>query len=143
MTEKSFLVRAAFQGVAELELGTLAAQKASSETVKEYAKRLIQSYVKANTELGELAKERGVALPTGIDEDHRMLIDRLRRLSGTDFDREFLDAVIGDHQKGMAIFKEESEKQISSELKSFAARILTRLEDYYYSAESIKREEDL
>jgi putative membrane protein len=56
--DSDFLKKAAKGGMAEVELGKLALQKASSPDVKEFADLMIRDHTKANRELTALALQR-------------------------------------------------------------------------------------
>lgn len=58
--DSDFMKFAAKGGLAEVELGQMAAQKASDPGVKEFANRMIRDHSKANTALSELASSKGV-----------------------------------------------------------------------------------
>lgn len=69
--DREFMVKAAQGGMAEVQFGQIALQRASSDTVKQYAQRMIEEHTKANNELMALAKAKGVTLPTTIGEKMR------------------------------------------------------------------------
>ncbi len=144
MTEKDFLVQAAIGGFTEIQLGRLAVERTRSETVREYARRIVEVYTRASGELAELARMRGVSLPDEPDRSHSQLVGKIVGFSGQDFDREYLTAAMTDHRETIPAMREQcANPQASSEMKCFAARYLARLEQQYYSAESLRREEGL
>jgi len=58
--DRKFIMDAARGGLAEVELGKLAAQRASSDAVKQLGQRLADDHSKANDELKDLASKKGV-----------------------------------------------------------------------------------
>ena len=62
--EKAFVMDAATGGMAEVELGKMAAEKAASADVKQFGQRMADDHGKANGELQALAGQKGVTLPT-------------------------------------------------------------------------------
>src|SRR5512142_474299 len=62
--DTSFLKEAARGGLLEVELGKLAAEKAGSDKVKEFGKRMEDDHGKANADLKQLAADKAVKLPT-------------------------------------------------------------------------------
>jgi putative membrane protein len=64
--DKKFVMEAAHGGMMEVELGKIAAQKAMSEDVKQFAQRMVDYHGKANDELMQLASTKGITI------DHHM-----------------------------------------------------------------------
>src|SRR4051794_12779361 len=64
--DADFATNTWLDGMAEVELGTLAQQNASDDRVKEFARRMIADHTKANQQLGEIAKREQASLPTQL-----------------------------------------------------------------------------
>src|SRR5438094_41987 len=92
-----FIRDAAYGGMAEVELGKLAAEKASSEDVKKFGQRMVDDHGKANDELKTIASKQNVTWPSKLDATHKMTYDRLSKLSGRAFDRAYMQAMLKDH----------------------------------------------
>jgi len=135
-TEKDFAVKAAQGGMAEVELGNLAQQNGASSKVKDFGKRLVDDHTKANNELREIGAREGISLPSDIDSDHRRTTDKLSKLSGAQFDKEFLKEAVSDHKKDIEEFQKEAEKGANPALKDFASKYLPVLQDHLNMAES-------
>ena len=64
--DKAFVQKATMGGIAEVEMGKLAQQKAASDQVKQFGSRMVADHSKANDELRDLAaKKGGKALSSG------------------------------------------------------------------------------
>lgn len=133
--DHSFVEKAAMGGMAEVELGNLAQQKASSEEVKQFASRMVQDHGKANDELKQIASAKSIQLPTALDKKHRADIDRLGKMSGAQFDRAYMSHMVDDHKKDIADFKKEASGGKDSELKAFASKTLPTLEEHLQLAQ--------
>src|SRR5439155_13209315 len=107
-SDQTFVMDAAQGGMAEVELGKLAADKASNDDVKKFGQRMADDHGKANDELKTLAANKNITLPTDLDARDKALRDRLSKLSGPAFDRAYMQAMVNDHVKDVGAFKRES-----------------------------------
>ena len=108
MQDKMFLRKAAGGGIAEVKLGQLAVQKASSDEVKEFGQKMVDDHTKMNKDLAQVADTMGVMLPKTMDKDDQAEYDKLDKLSGNDFDVEYLTFMVKDHHKDLHAFRIEA-----------------------------------
>src|SRR5690348_1621236 len=94
--DKTFMNRAAEGGVAEVKLGQLAQQKASNPAVKDFGQRMATDHQKADDQLKSLASSKNVTLPDSMSAKDQVLYNRLSKLSGDQFDREYMRAMVQD-----------------------------------------------
>jgi putative membrane protein len=102
---QTFVNEMAVAGMAEVELGTLATQRAQNADVKAFGQMMIKDHTQANSELTEIAKQMKVTVPTQLDMKHRDLRDRLSKLNGAEFDREYMTAMVTGHEEVLANLK--------------------------------------
>jgi len=74
--DKKFVRDAAQGGMAEVELGKLATEKASSDDVKKFGQRMVDDHSKANEELKQVANSEGVQLPAKLNAKDEMTKER-------------------------------------------------------------------
>ncbi len=135
--DKTFITKAAEGGLAEVELGQLAKDKAQDPKVKEFGDRMVTDHTKANDELKSLASQKGVTLPTEVSAKDKAEKDRLSKLSGDQFDRAYMKYMVQDHTKDVSEFQKESRSAKDSDVKSFASNTLPTLQDHLKMAKSI------
>jgi len=135
-SDKSFATEAAKGGLAEVELGQLALQKATSPQVKQFAQRMVTDHTQANEELMQVAKSQNLDLPVQLDAKHKSDIDRLRGLSGSAFDAAYMQHMLQDHQKDVADFQKQARSGSEPTLKSFAQKYLPTLQQHLQLAHS-------
>src|ERR1700759_4825875 len=82
--DAKFAVAAAAGGLAEVELGQLAQQKANDSQVKDFGTMMVADHSKANAELKTLAGSKGIALPATLDNGEKQIKDKLARKSGAE-----------------------------------------------------------
>ena len=133
--ERKFMTEAAMGGLVEVEGGQLAATKATMPQVKAFGQRMVQDHGKANEELKRIASAKGVQLPAQLDRKHRGDLDRLAKLSGADFDREYMQHMVKDHKHNIAEFQKAANDLKDADTKQFASSMLPTLEEHLHLAE--------
>lgn len=139
VSDKTFMMKAAQGGMAEVQLGQMASQKGASNAVKEFGQRMVTDHSKANDQLMQVAAQKGVTLPKNIDAKHRALAARLSHLSGAAFDRAYVTAMVKDHKEDVAEFKKESMRGKDQDVKGFAAQTLPVITDHLHMAQQMKQ----
>ncbi len=99
-----FAREAASGGMLEVELGRMAAQRARNPDVKQFGQRMVDDHGKANHELMRVLDRKGMQVPKQLNEKDRATLDRLSRLSGVDFDRQYMTMMVRDHRHDVHAF---------------------------------------
>ncbi len=134
--DREFIEKTAKDGMAEVQLAGLAQQHASNDQVKQFAAKMVTDHSKANEEVRQLAQEKGVTMPAGPShmENHEMT--KLSKLTGADFDREFMKGMVKDHEKAVKEFQKEADKAKDADVRNFAAKTLPTLQEHLQMAEN-------
>ncbi len=133
-----FILDAAKGGLAEVQLGQLAAQRAQNDEVKKFAQRMVDDHTKANAQLKSIAESKSIKLPDDLEGKDKSLMQRLEKLNGAAFDRAYMNAMVTDHQKDVNEFKKESNSGRDPQVKSFAASTLPTLEEHLQQAKTAR-----
>jgi putative membrane protein len=131
-----FMKSAAEGGMAEVELGKLAATKAQNPEVKKFAQMMVTDHTKANAELKALAAKKNVALPADMGS-HKSAMDDLNGLSGAEFDKEYVDSMVDDHEDTVAAFQKQADNSADADVKAFAAKTLPTLKRHLEAIKEI------
>ena len=83
---------------AEVQLATLALQRAQSAEVKQFAQMMIRDHTRSGTELKQAVAQHNVTMTEHMDDTHQSLMDRLENLLGDEFDREYMAAMVEGHR---------------------------------------------
>lgn len=129
-----FANEAAQGGLAEVELGRLAAQKAADPAVREFGQRMVADHSKASAELKAIAVRKGMQLPNDMNSDQKSEMDKLSKLSGAEFDKEYISAMVKDHEDDVKAFETQSKEGNDADVKAFAAKTLPTLQDHLQMA---------
>lgn len=125
--DADFAVKAANGGMAEVQLGQLAQQKATSPDVKAFGAKMVTDHGKANDKLMALAKQKNITLPATIDNDEQKKMDDLNKKTGTDFDKAYVKEMVEDHKQDIKLFEDEAKNGKDADIKGFAATTLPTL----------------
>lgn len=136
--DRKFIQSAAEGGMFEVEAAQLASSKASSPDVKSFATTLVNDHTNANNELVQLANSKKVELPAAPPRAKRNDIEKMGKLTGTDFDQRFVREVgIKDHQKDIKDFENASKKVKDPELKAWVDKTLPKLREHLAMAQKL------
>jgi putative membrane protein len=124
----------------EIALAKLAQEKATNPKVKEFAAMMIRDHTKAGGELKALAASAGIDASVHADADHDAdLSNRLAKLSGAEFDREYMDAMVDNHEKAVNDAEERAEDADNDHVKQWANKTLPTLKQHLELAKQINQ----
>lgn len=133
-----FMTQAAAGGLYEVRAGELANRKASSSDVQAFGSMLVREHSAANDELAAYAKSRNVTLPKTVPPEKQKVLDELGKLSGADFDRQFIQTVgLKDHQEDIALFEASSKSASDPALKAWIDKTLPHLRAHLSTAQRL------
>jgi putative membrane protein len=108
-------------GMAEVDIGRLAAGKTKHDGVRQFANQMADDHGKANEELKSLADKSKIPLPDKFDPDHKKIRAALEKLDGAEFDLAYLAAQIVEHQKAAQLLAWEIGSGEDADLQHFAS----------------------
>lgn len=133
-----FMTEAAQGGMAEVELGRLASTKAQNASVKQFGQQMMADHTRANNELKQLAEKKNVTLPTDVGTTHKATADKLSKLSGAEFDKEYVEEMVKDHEKDVKAFQTQADSATDADVKAFAVKTLPTLKMHLEMIKSIQ-----
>lgn len=135
--DKEFMQKAAEDNMLEIQLGKLAAEKASSKNVKDYAQMLVTQHEQANEELKQLAGNKEVMLPDSLKEEGQNKLNKLKDKKAKEFDKAYISEMVDEHQKDINKFENEGQKTEDTELKAWIDKTLPHLKHHLETAKQI------
>ncbi len=138
--DREFIDRAARDNLMEIYLGQLAAQRGSSEVVRRYGRQMVEEHARVNNELMQLACQLGVSLPANMGEDNGARVEQLSRLSGTEFDRAYMQEMVNAHNQDIALFYRQAQIGQNRDLQLWASRRLPNLQEHLARARQMTAE---
>ncbi|MEP7075811.1 MAG: DUF4142 domain-containing protein, partial [Acidobacteriota bacterium] len=137
-TDEDFIKNAAIGGMSEVELGKLAASKATNAEVKKFGQMMVIDHTKANTELKALAAKKNFPIATETDSSHKSTLTTLQGKSGADFDKDYVDDMVSDHEKDVKEFQDKAQNAKDPDVKAFAAKTLPTLQKHLDAIKAIQ-----
>ena len=134
-----FAPTAAQGGLAEVELGRLALQRAADPAVKEFGQRMVTDHTRANAELKAVAAQKNIQLPTDLSSSQKSTMDKLSKLSGAEFDREYMSDMVKDHETDVKEFETQAKEGTDTDVKDFATKTLPTLQAHLQMARNVAR----
>jgi len=138
--DSKFVTAAAAGGLAEVKMGELAKQKGSNESVTAFGEQMVKDHTAANEKLKSVVSGKGVTVPESLTPKDQALYDRLSKLSGSQFDSAYINAMVKDHQEDVAEFRKVSKTAKDSDIKTFATETLPTLEHHLQMAEDAQKQ---
>jgi putative membrane protein len=134
----SFLVKAANGGMTEVQLGELGEKKATSQRVKDFSAMMVHDHSAANDKVKNLAAQKNITLPTSVSDENQKKIDGLSKKTGKDFERDFMDAMVKDHETTIDMFESAMKNTKDPDVNSFADKTLPTLHMHLDSAKAVR-----
>ncbi|HET7101799.1 MAG TPA: DUF4142 domain-containing protein [Terriglobia bacterium] len=139
MQDKAFLRKAAEGGMAEVQLGQLAQQKASSQDVRQFGEKMVQDHSQLDQQLKPIAEQQGVRPPKALSKKDEATLRKLEGLSGQQFDHAYIEAMLKDHKKDLKEFKETANRTQNPQLKDAAQRGAQVIESHLQDIQQIAK----
>lgn len=131
-----FIKEAADGGRFEEEMGDYMRKNCLSADVKGLSQHMFEDHRKANEELKELAKKKGVELRDSLSERKKMIYEEIKVKSGVDMDKAYVNEMIEAHQKDIEFFKREAKLGTDPEVKAWAAGKISTLQHHLEMSQS-------
>lgn len=132
-----FMKAAAEGGLAEVEMGRLAVTKAQNAEVKKFGQWMVDDHSKIDAEIKALAEKKNMTQPAGVGSN-KSTVDELKGLSGAEFDKEYVEAMVDDHEEDVTAFQRQADNGTDPEVKAFAAKTLPVLKKHLEAIKAIQ-----
>ena len=119
--DKKFVATASQGSLAEINYAKLALQKSQDKNVRAFAEKMIHDHEMLIEEMKPFARKLDVTVssPKLTDDAEYM---ELKTMSGTTFDRAYVEAMVKDHHEDLRQFMDEEAKTANPELKVAVAK---------------------
>jgi putative membrane protein len=139
MTDAQFVQTVANSNAFEIQSSELAAQRAARQDVKQFAQRMVQDHTSATQQLQQLAASSNLPTPTPqLSSDMSSRLDRLRGLTGEEFDDAYLDAQVAAHEEAVRTFESYVANAPAGQLRDWASSTLPSLRTHLSQVQNLE-----
>jgi putative membrane protein len=139
-SDYKFAREAALGGQMEVELGRIASQKAVNPSVQQFGQRMVTDHSKAGDKLKEIAMRNSATLPMELTATEQHEVNKLNKLSGQEFDKEYVSLMVKDHKKDLKDFQHAAKTADNADLRLFAQTTSVTIQEHLTMIEDIDRQ---
>jgi putative membrane protein len=137
--DKKFVTEASMAGMTEVAAAKAALATTQSDEIKTFAQKMVDDHTKANEELAGIAKTKDIEVPGTMDSKHTGMVDKLKGMTGAEFDTAYVKMMVADHKKAVALFEKNATGADDADLKAFAAKTLPTLKEHQTMIDEIAK----
>jgi putative membrane protein len=122
-TTKGFVTAAATSDMYEVAAGKIAAQRAQSPQVREFAEKMVKAHTMTTDKLKGIIADNNinVTLPAHVDNRRQGMLDDLRGAKPQDFDHRYIAQQIAAHKEADILMRGYAKDGDNQAIKDFAA----------------------
>ena len=125
-----FILGANSANITQIAMGHAADDKGAKPGIHSLANKIVSSHTKADQALRLLAAQKHIDLPARTDiDDHSELADLHARRAGGDFDSQYVQNVIDDHDRMIAMYEEAAHESVDPDIRRYAETMLPALRE--------------
>lgn len=137
---QDFVTEAAQSDMLEIETSKLALSKGDA-SIKAFATQMVGDHTKTAAELKAAVTDNkiSVTLPAALDKAHQEKLNKLKKLDGADFVKEYKSMQVAAHKNAVSLFERYSKGGENSLLKAWAAKTLPALQHHLMMAQDLEK----
>lgn len=134
-----YVADAAMSDLYERESSKMAATMAQSTAVKAFARQMMTDHAATTAEVKRILSDgsTGITPPAQIDDRRQGLLDNLRKASGVDFDRVYIQQQVAAHREALALHRGYADAGTNAALKAFAAKTAPKVQMHLEMLENL------
>jgi putative membrane protein len=121
VADSGFIREGAALNLLGVRLGTMAEQRSSNPAVKQFGQQMVTNHSKMGEQWTSLAARHSLPTSVTLNSTQQQSADQLSKLSGADFDRAYMNAMVADHEQDAGTLQRIGTDAQSAEVKRLAA----------------------
>jgi len=114
----------------EIRLGAIAKKKATNPAVQQFGDRMVTDHTWMLENWKALVTKSGFPFQPGLRDEQEQEVKRLEKMSGAEFDRAYMTAMIQDHQNAIVKFQNERNTANSEPVRTRMSSDLPALQQH-------------
>jgi putative membrane protein len=106
--DRAFVGKVSQGGMYEVEASKLAMQRATAPDVKDVATTEVHDHEGVNLRLKQIASRTGIEVSATLNPEFQQRLDKLKAVSGSDFDQAYIADMQQIHDKDEKLFAQEA-----------------------------------
>jgi putative membrane protein len=127
--DRQFATMTAARALMEIRLSQAAADKASSDGVRQLARRMVDDYTKWTNGITRASVHLGIKIPTELDAKHQAEADSILALSGPAFDEAYLRMMVHLQNKALTITHYEADHAGVTGFRTWAGIMIPTIQE--------------
>jgi putative membrane protein len=135
---QDFVTEAAQSDMFEIQSSQLAQEKKDPKAGT-FAQKMISDHTGTTDAIKAMVQSGKVkaTLPTALDSSHQSKLDKLKGLSGADFEKQYRSDQVSGHKDAVSLYKRYADGGDNPDLKAFAQKTLPTLEQHQKMAQDL------
>ena len=134
-----YMVTMANTGMTEYQMSEVAAKRATSPAVKDYASKVVSAHAQDEQELKGEAAKANITLPTALSNDSQDMLTSLNKETQTmDFEKKYLDNMVDINDKAIGKEKDLMAKTTNTDLKAYAQKMMDDDQKHMTEAKTLR-----
>jgi len=127
--DSKLIFQMASSNIMEVRLGQMAQSKASNASVKQFGQRMVTDHSNLENQLTSVVSGNGSFQPK-MAKEAEAEVSRLEKLSGTEFDRQYMTSMIQHHQQDVALLQGSGQSAKSAAARQLVSAALPVLQQH-------------
>ena len=128
--DSKLIFQMASSNIMEVRLGQMAQQKASNAAVKQFGQQMATDHTNLENQLTGLVSKNGTNFQPGMSKESEAEVSRLEKLSGAQFDQQYMTSMIQHHQQDISTLQSQGQSAKSGEARQMIAASLPVLQQH-------------
>ncbi len=135
--DSKLIFQMASSNIMEVRLGQMAQQKASNAAVKQFGQQMVTDHTNLENQLTGLVSKNNANFQPAMSKDNEAEVSRLEKLSGAQFDQQYMTSMIQHHQQDISTLQSQGQTAKSSEARQMIAAALPVLQQHLSTATQV------